>query len=307
MPRSRFDQLAFHELLRAQEGLFTADQARACGLSSSALSRRVASGVLRRVLPGVYAHTVLELSTPQRTRAAVLYAGNGACLTGAAALHWRRIPYLPTEVSPETVDVLVPVARTVGDSGWARLTRTSHTVAAIRVDGVATAPVVRSVVDAALRLPSYETVFALVSCVVNAGRTTVEDVKAELNRAATRGSRALRLAVEEAETGTRSWPEAEARATFCRAGLPTPLINVPLLVGDRFFVPDFRWDNVIVEIDSRAHHLLEVGSWDKTQQRRTALRAAGYVVLPFTPQEIRETPELVIATILAELERAVAS
>jgi hypothetical protein len=307
MPESRLDQTSFRQLLRDQDGLFTASQARACGLTSSALSRQKAAGVLRRVLPGVYTYGVLELSTQQRSRAAVLYAGSGACLTGAAALHWRRIPYLPTEVSPATVDVLVPVTRTVGDSDWARLTRTSRTVVAIRVDGVATAPVVRAVVDAALRLPSYETVFALLSCVVNAGRTTVEDVKAELDRAATRGSRALRLAVEEAERGTRSWPEAEARALFCRAGLPTPLINVPLLVAGRLFVPDFRWGMVIVEIDSRAHHLLEVGSWEKTQQRRTALRAAGYVVLPFTPQEISETPKLVIATILVELERAVAS
>jgi hypothetical protein len=307
VPGSRFDQTAFDRLLRAQDGLFTSGQARTCGLSSSALSRRVASGIVRRVLPGVYAHGVLELSTPQRTRAAVLYAGGNACLTGAAALHWRRIPYLPDEVSTATVDVLVPPARAVGNIDRVRLTRTSRTVAGISVDGVVTAPVTRAVVDASLRLTSLETVFALLSCTVNAGRTTVEDVKAELDTSSMRGSRALRLAVTEAETGTRSWPEAQARALFQRAGFPPPPVNVPLVLGGRVFVPDFRWGMVIVEIDSRAHHLLEPGAWERTQERRAALSSLGFLVLPFTPQQLRDTPELVIAAVRSGLQRAVAS
>jgi very-short-patch-repair endonuclease len=64
---------------------------------------------------------------------------------------------------------------------------------------------------------------------------------------------------------------------------------------------------VIVEIDSRAHHLLEPGAWEHTQERRAALSSLGFLVLPLTPQQLRDTPELVIAAVRSGLQRAVAS
>ena len=73
------------------------------------------------------------------------------------------------------------------------------------------------------------------------------------------------------------------------------------------YVPDFRWGLVIVEIDSRAHHLLEEGAWERTQARRAALQAAGYHVLPYTPEQIRDTPEMVLAGIIAALAFPLAS
>ena len=91
-------------------------------------------------------------------------------------------------------------------------------------------------------------------------------------------------------------------AADLRAGLPVPLTNEAILVGGRLFIPDFRWGRVIVEVDSKAWHLLESGAWQRTQKRRAFLQAHGYLVTPTTPEQLRESPELVIAAVRAALE-----
>jgi hypothetical protein len=269
-------------------------------MTRSALSRRAASGAVRQVLPRVYVQGVRELDVKQRCRAALLYAGPPSCLTGEAALVWRRIEHLPREVTAERVDVLIPGGRSVASRDWVRITRTRELPWSITVDGVPTARPTRAVIDATLRLSSYETVLAVVSAVVNAGRASVEELVVELDSAPRRGSKLVGRALSEAVV-TWSIPEAVARELFRRGGLPNPDVNLPILVAGRRFVPDFRWGKVIVEIESRAHHLLEPGAWEATQRRHALLRAAGYVVLPVTPEQLRDAPGEVIAMIWTAL------
>ncbi|MDX6243948.1 MAG: hypothetical protein QOE76_1671 [Frankiales bacterium] len=303
---SRLDRDAFAALLNAQDGLFTVGQAADCGLSASSLNRRASAGGVRRVLPRVYVEGARDLDVRQRVRGAVLYAGAGACLTGAAALHWRRVPRLPSEVGPEPVDVLIPYRRSVPDHSWVRVTRSRQLPLSLTVDGLPTTRTTRALVDAALHQPSYEAVLALVCAIVSSGRTTVEDVSLELKAVRGGGSRLLRQALAEAAL-TRSVPEAMARALFRKAGLPEPEVNVPIIVEGRRFLPDFRWGRVIVEIESRAHHLHAPGSWEATQRRRAWLTAAGYRDLPITPQQLRDAPEEVITMIWAAMAELSAS
>ncbi|BEP16036.1 hypothetical protein acdb102_43470 [Acidothermaceae bacterium B102] len=307
MPPSSLDRKAFVELLRDQDGLIAARQAPSVGLSSSALSRRVKSGHLRRVLPLVYAEGVADLSDRQRVRAALLFGGGKACLTGEAALIWRRVQHLPREVSAQTVDILVPASRHLTNNEWVRVTRTARMPFALLVDDVPTASMARAVVDATRWLESYESALATISSVINAGRTTLEDVRAEAVLMSVRGSRLVRAVLAEASAEVRSVAEADARRLFQEHGLPEPDVNEPLTVQGETFVPDFRWGWVIVEIDSRAWHLLEAGAWERTQARRARLEAAGYRVLPYTPQQIRDTPLLVIAGIVHALRLQAAS
>src|SRR4051812_2173647 len=168
MTESNLDLQAFRQLLSEQDGLFSAGQASNVGMTRSALSRRAASGAVRQGLPRVYVQGGRELDDRQRCRAAVLYAGSTSCLTGEAALLWRRIEHLPREVTAERVDVLIPSSRSVASREWVRITRTRELPWSISVDGVPTARPTRAVIDAALRLSSYETVLATVSAVVNA-------------------------------------------------------------------------------------------------------------------------------------------
>ncbi len=302
MNESALDPVALRAVLRAQDGLISLGQARAVGLTSSALSRRVGNPVSgwQRVLPRVYLHGTADLVDRQRSRAAVLYAGDSAGLTGAAALRWHRIQHLPSELSRGRVDVLVPPGRQRRSHGWAQLHRSERSHGAFVLDGVLTVPVTRALVDAAPGL-SEETLLAAMCAAVNERRTSVDRLRDELVLAPVRGSRVLRLALAELGTGVRSVPEAVARRVFAKAGFPTPLINEPLWVGGRLLTPDFRWGRVIVEIDSKAFHLLQEGSWDRTQERRAYLRAHGYWVIPVTPRQLRENPEQVLAEILSAL------
>jgi hypothetical protein len=301
VPPSTLDLTALRELLRAQDGLVAVRQAAGVGLSSSAMNRRVRAGDLRKVLPLVYLEGSADLTQRQRVRAALLFTGDGGSLTGEAALLWRRLEHLPREVSGQIVDVLVPAGRHLRTTQWVRVTRVARSPAVIRVDGVPTVHVARAVVDASRRLTSYDAVLSLLSCAINTGRATLDDVRNELVGGSPRGCRLLRQALAEADSGIRSIAEASARRLFRRHGLPEPLVNEPIWVDGHMFVPDFRWGRVIVEIDSRAYHLLEDGAWERTQARRAALQAAGYHVLPYTPGQIRDMPEIVIAGIVNAL------
>ncbi len=300
MLTSTTDPKALSALLLRQEGLLSTVQARGVGLSAATLSRaaRRPAGGWQRVLPRVYARFDHAPTTRDKIRAAVLYAGEGACLTGAACLHWRHVGHLPHELSALTVDVLVPRARQVASTSWVRVQRTDRAVHPISVDHLPTAPVARATLDAALRLGSYATTLGLVNAVVNGGYVTAHQLGIELILAPTRGSAFLRRVLVEMGHGTRSVAEAAARELFLLGGLPVPEINVAITVDGRVYVADFRWGIFIVEIDSQEFHLREPGSWDETQARRTALSAAGYFVLPIIPSQLAADPDAVLAGVL---------
>src|SRR5215813_1287628 len=113
----------------------------------------------------------------------------------------------------------------------------------------------------------------------------------------------FRAALAEVARGTRSAPEAELLDLIKRGRLPLPLFNPRLYVGNEFLArPDAWWPDigVAVEVDSREWHL-SPESWERTMRRHDLMTAAGILVLHFTPRQIREEPDQVIATIRAAL------
>jgi hypothetical protein len=78
-------------LAERQWGVIGDWQLAQCGLSSSAISRWVASGRLHRIYPRVYAVGHTALCTEGKLLAAVLYAGPGAALSHSSAAHWWRL------------------------------------------------------------------------------------------------------------------------------------------------------------------------------------------------------------------------
>ena len=261
-------------LLRKQHGLLTLEQAMARGLTSSVVLRRVAAGRWQRVLPRVYLTAALELTETQRVWAAVLYAGEGAALTGLTALRQHRIKRLPD--GPPTPTVFV-------------------------VDGVRTMRVPRATVDAAARLTAYEPTLALLTAVIHSGKVSLSGVADELATAPNAGTRWLRKAVAEASLGARSVAEPFARQLFAAAGFPPPHINEPIDVNGQIFEPNLRWGRVIVEVDSKEWHLLHPGSWEATLHRRMLLTDGGYHVIPMSPSQLRDTPDLVLSVVRAAL------
>ena len=87
MTRQRHDRDTVRTIAAAQDGLITAGQLRTVGVPSATVSHRTrAGGMWTRVLPGVHLVAGGSPDRLQREQAAILYAGEGALLTGHTAL-----------------------------------------------------------------------------------------------------------------------------------------------------------------------------------------------------------------------------
>jgi len=93
--------LATH--LRRQAGVITRDQARAAGLAADAIDRRLAARQWVPLHPRVYLDGSHRLTDEARVRAALLWAGEGAVLSGPAAAWWHGL--VPALAGPVAVTV----------------------------------------------------------------------------------------------------------------------------------------------------------------------------------------------------------
>ncbi|MGD9529204.1 type IV toxin-antitoxin system AbiEi family antitoxin domain-containing protein [Pseudonocardia sp.] len=99
--------ITVHELLAAQDGVVSLAQAAGAGLPGPTVRRWVREGRWTRLHPAVYLAGGHRLTAAGRIRAAWLWAGEDAVVSGAAAAFWHRIVDLP----PPVVDLVVPAAR----------------------------------------------------------------------------------------------------------------------------------------------------------------------------------------------------
>jgi hypothetical protein len=236
--------------------------------------------------------------------AALLYAGPGSVLTGAAALRRHDLSAALRRqdldgAADGRVDVLVPAATQRRDAGFARLHRTTRLPQAVCLDGVikfAFAP--RAVADLVreLSLPQARQVVAEA---VHRRRCTISMLAAELAAGPVRDSARLRRVLAEVADGVRSTAEADLRDLITWARLPPPLYNPRLFIGQAFLaMPDCWWPDagVAAEVDSREWHL-SPRDWQDTLARHTQMSAQGIVVLHFTPRQIRTDRASVAAAI----------
>jgi predicted transcriptional regulator of viral defense system len=91
-------------LLRRQGGVVRLDQAVAGGVSARTVRRRVADGEWRRLHPGVYLVSGHRLTNEARVRAAWLWAGDKALVSGPAAAYRHGM----LDRAPDVVEVTVP-------------------------------------------------------------------------------------------------------------------------------------------------------------------------------------------------------
>lgn len=99
---------AAHEvatLLRRQAGVVSRAQALASGLSPDVVDRRVATRAWVPQQPRVYRDRTHPANATARVWAAVLWAGEDAVLSGAAAAWWHGLAPAPADADPVTVTV----------------------------------------------------------------------------------------------------------------------------------------------------------------------------------------------------------
>ena len=96
--------MSLDHLLRRQGGVLTLHQAVALGMSASTVQRRTGDGSWQRLHPRVYLVGGHRLTDEVRVRAAWLWAGEDACVSGPAAAYWHGM----LDRAPPTVELTVP-------------------------------------------------------------------------------------------------------------------------------------------------------------------------------------------------------
>jgi very-short-patch-repair endonuclease len=304
----RIDESTWSSLLSAQQGVITRRQALACGWNARAVEHRLGQE-WQRLLPGVYLTATGRASRSQLVWAGLAHAGPGSALTSWTGLEEWAVPH------DARADVHVALPHTRRRAGPAFLVcdgrivlhRTTRSLKERRT--IPTLPVERCVVDACLELKRLVPVRALVSTVVQGGRTTVEKLLAELEAAPQRGSGLLRRALAEVADGARSAPEATLLTALRRVELPTYRMNADV------FDEEGRWlaradlvvesVKLIAEVDGQRWHL-SPENWVADVERHTRLEASGWTVLRYPAARVLADADGVAAEIAAVSRRLLA-
>ena len=295
--RSRLLGERVEQLAGQQHGCVAWWQLRELGLGEGAIRHQTATRRFIRVAPGVYVvgHTATDIYA--RVMAAVLRAGPGALAShGTAAWIWDV-----GSGGGATIDV-TRVGR--GRLRWGHVV-VHHTRAiddqdrAIR-ENVPVTSLARTLLDCAATKP-HRVVRRMIE---EAGRHGLFDLR-EVERACERyprhrGTRPLTAILVDfkPEPITKSRLERLFLALCRRAGLPLPETNA--MVEGYEVDAVWRGQRLVVELDSRAHHLNPT-AFEQDRVRDVTLQLAGYRVLRITWRRLREQPERVVAELTAFL------
>lgn len=277
-----------------QGSVIAAAQARAHGLSGSAIGRRLASGEWRRVHRATYRVTALRLERATAVWAAHL-AVAGSAVTSAGAL-WR-VGVL-TE-PPAVPHLVVPTAWRGAAPAGARVTRSSVSVrSTLVVGGMRTVRCESAMVHFLAGRPVDGP--AVLDRALQLGQVDLpglDDALAAASRS--RGVAAARALVAAAADGAAS----EAERLLGRALTAAGIIGFRRNARVGRYVVDLAFPGcrLAVEVDGWAWHI-DPDRFQRDRARQNALVLAGWTVLRFTWSDVTERPDRVVAQIRRALE-----
>jgi hypothetical protein len=234
--------------------------------------------------------------------AAQLWAGRGAMVAGATAAAWHGVRAADGEV---VVRVVLPADRCVQPQAFVLVRRTRHPDPAPWArDPLVVCSPARAVADAARESLLPDAARAVVLEAVQRRIVRVDDLRHELEDGPRPGSRFLRQAVQEAEAGAWSVPEADVAGLLRRSRVLPPVMLNPDLVTTSGLVlprPDGWLDDVAlaIQVHSKRHHS-EADDWEATVLSDGVYAEHGIAVVSLTPRFVRRDP----AAALARIERA---
>ena len=288
------------QLAVSQHGVVTRAQLIAAGISSSAITRRVSSGALKRLYPCVYRAGPVE--TPHcRAIAAVLACGTGAVLSHqSAGAAWELLAPLPAD-APIDVTVRVRLRACLPGVTMHRALdlNTGDTTSLF---GIPTTTPARTLLDLSVMLDRH----TLERAVALAERRGLCDAKTLIAAAEThplhRGVHTLRRLINQTDPPafTRSEAEALLLDIVRKARLPAPRTNATVLGLE----VDFLWGaaKLIVEVDGFAFHG-SASAFTRDRRRDAALIAGGYRVMRFTWADLQERREVTLVMLAQALVR----
>jgi predicted transcriptional regulator of viral defense system len=278
-------------MAEAQHGVIAIWQLLELGVGRSAIKREVRVGRLHQLYRGVYAvgHTALSLNG--RFIGAVFSAGPNAVLSHrSAAMLWGLL-----RDSRRQIDVSTPDrGRASKDGVRVHRVRTLHPDDVAVVDSIPVMSVARTLLDIARTETPRQLRYAL----DQAERLRLLDVR-ELERFRCRPLAAALDAMTE-PVNTNPGIERLFFQILIEAGFPLPEANV-VVEG---YVVDALWreQRVVVELDSRSHHLTPK-AFEEDRIRDATLQLAGYCVIRISWRRLVEQRDEVIDTLSRALSR----
>lgn len=288
---------AVARLAARQWGVVTLDELSACGLSKKQVATAVRNSGLHRLYRRVYAVGHPNLPLEGRFLAAVKACGDGAVLSHfAAAALWGFVTW--EERHPE---VTVTRARTPQHpSLCAHRTRELDGCDIRLWHGIPITAPARTLVDLAARMDD-RALRPAVRRAQSLGLLGLDELVDALGRLGPRrGARKLRRIIATGPAPTRSVLEDVVLDLMIAGGLEPPDVNVPLVLGGRRVIPDFRWPGarVIVEADGAAWHDHKLAR-EGDAERQALLEAHGERVVRVTWDQAVGRPAETLARLLA--------
>ena len=286
-------------LLGSQRGLASTAQLRAVGLTGEALRWRLDRG-WRRVLPRVVYSRPGDLDAGQRLTAAALYGGTEAVVSSLAAARWHGVTAATGE---RRIQLEVPARRNLRGAGFVVVRRTVRPDAHAWPRGtVRIASPARAVMSAAADARNPDQCRAMIIEAVQRGICSLAALRHELEDGPRSGSAAPRRALQEAEAGAWSVPEADLLEVLVRSRAFLDVWANPDLWaadGTRLPRPDCWLDDVAlaVQVHSRRYHAAP-DDWDRTVMSDGIYAEHGVAVLRVTPTAVAREPQDVLQRIV---------
>ena len=276
---------------QAHYGLVTRRQALSRGLSSSAIGRRLDSGMFEAVRPGVYRLRGSPDSFQQRVLAAVWAFPNSVASHGTAAtllglpFGHQRVELSVTGRSGQLPGAVVHYPRRLGDldrETWKAIPTTTLT---------------RTVIDVAAELGRDEQA-ALTDYVLAERRTSLAFLVKRVAALGTRGRSgpAAYLALLRSYQGRDRVADSEAQRLLGRIiaqyGLEAPEVEYEIrLDNGEVRYADAAWPRhrLMVEVQSYRHHA-GMEDFGRDQERNNDLVVGGWRIVNITPHAIRTDP-----------------
>lgn len=291
---------ALIELAGRQHQVFSREQARAAGLSSAALSKRVARGQLVECSPAGLHFPGVTLAYRGQLMAGLLDLGPGALVSAHAAGHLHGLDHL--EEGPLEF-LTLREARHRRTIGSVRSTSSISKLDRAVVDGLACTSVTRTVIELLRAGDAIAAGNALDSGTRMrlTAPAVVERRLAELGRQGREGPAAFDLMRQLGSVESRL--ERQFLTIVNDAGLPTPALQQRYrLEGVGVVRVDFEFLTypIVAEVGGRRGYL-SAAERRHQERRRTALQLAGKTVYFFSADDVFNDPDFVVRTLFAAL------
>lgn len=277
-----------NELTASRDGVFSAREARECGVSASAIKRRVRSGAWTVVARGVYIVAGHLRSARAQARIAVLSVHSTAVLGGAAAAWWLGFH----DKEPRKHLVFTPKRGPHQRSSATAVVRyrVLHDEDVKAHDGLRATSAALTVLDASVELG-----IAVIDRALLSRRVTVEQLEAAHRRYPKRhGATVVAGYLRLLGDGARSEAERLTVKLFNDAGITGWVVNLPVCG----YIVDFAFAGIRlgVEIDGLAFHS-DDESFQRDRTKRNVLTDSEWRILNDTYRDIVDRPAYVVGQV----------